>query len=67
MSQLETRVESFFFKCRWLLAPFFFGLMLAIGALLIKFCKEMFHLLSQILSIPSQELMVSILTLVDTA
>ena len=67
MENLERQIEALFFRGRWLLAPFFFGLMIAIVALLIKFLKELFVLISTILSSPSQEMIVSILTLVDTA
>lgn len=67
MSNLETRFEHLFFKGRWLLAPFFFGLLVAIAALLIKFFKELATLVINLLSSPSHELIVRILTLVDTA
>ncbi len=67
MNQLEDRFERLFFLGRWLLAPFFFGLLLAIVALLVKFGKEMLHLLGGLLVGTPEESIVSILTMVDTA
>ena len=46
MKKIEESFESIMFKSRWLLAPFFFGLLIAIAALLVKFAKELFHLMS---------------------
>jgi uncharacterized membrane protein YqhA len=42
MKDFETWLESSFFKMRWLLAPFFIGLMVSVIALLIKFGKSCF-------------------------
>ena len=67
MKQMEERFETFFFRTRWLLAPFFFGLVIAIVALLVKFSKALFLMLANLMSSPEQELIVNILTLVDTA
>lgn len=67
MKELENRFEAFFFSARWLLAPFFFGLLIAIAALLVKFGKELWTLVSNLFGLTSQEAIVSILTLVDTS
>lgn len=67
MKTFEDQFEQIFFTARWLLAPFFAGLMLAIVALLVKFSKEMYNLLSQIFTITTDNAIISILTLVDTS
>ena len=67
MKSLEEKFESLFFAGRWLLAPFFFGLLLAIVALLFKFGKELFGLLAGVMVNTTEQSIVSILTLVDTA
>ena len=67
MKTLEDKFESLFFACRWLLAPFFAGLMLAIIALLVKFGKELFGLLGGVFVNTTEQSIISILTLVDTA
>ena len=38
-STLERVVEKFIFRSRWLLAPFFIGLLVAVVLLLLKFFK----------------------------
>jgi len=65
--KIETGLEHFIFRSRWLLAPFFVGLLIAIGALLVKFAKELLGLLPKVLYGTESEVIVSILSLVDTA
>lgn len=67
MKRFETAMESMLFRSRWLLAPFFFGLVVAIAALLVKFGKELLSLVTGLLGMNGSELIVSILTLVDSA
>ena len=67
MKQLENLLENFLFNTRWLLAPFFFGLIIAILALLVKFGKELLGLLSMVFLGAEGQPILSILTLVDTA
>jgi len=66
MNNLELLLEKLIFNSRWILAPFFLGLILAIITLLVKFSKELFWLTSNILSATSDQAIISILTLVDT-
>ena len=40
MKHLEHGLESFIFNSRWLLAPFYLGLVAAIGLLLVKFVNS---------------------------
>ncbi len=67
MSKLESTLEHLIFRSRWLLAPFFVGLVIAIGALLIKFGKELLNLMPKVVYGSESEVIVSILSLVDTA
>ncbi|GAB2188489.1 TIGR00645 family protein [Sessilibacter sp. MAH2] len=66
MKAVELFIEAIIFRSRWLLAPFFLGLILATIALLVKFMKELYVLASQLLSLTSADVIISILTLVDT-
>lgn len=66
MKKIDLIIESMIFQSRWILAPFFIGLILAIIALLVKFLKELINLTGNIFSISSDQAIVSILTLVDT-
>jgi uncharacterized protein (TIGR00645 family) len=66
MKKLELHVETMIFRSRWLLAPFYVGLILAIIALLVKFSKELANLTLNVFSLSSDQAIISILTLVDT-
>ena len=67
MKKTEAFFESFMFKSRWLLAPFFFGLIIAIVALLAKFGKQLVTLLLAIFGAGEHDIILSALTLIDTA
>jgi uncharacterized protein (TIGR00645 family) len=67
MNRIEATLEHWVFRSRWLLAPFFIGLLLAIVALLIKFTKLLWTLAVQMFALSSDEMIISILTLVDSA
>jgi uncharacterized protein (TIGR00645 family) len=67
MSRAEQTLESLVFRSRWLLAPFFVGLLLAIVALLIKFLKQLWFLAVNVFSLSSDDMIINILTLVDSA
>lgn len=66
MNKLESRLEWTIFVSRWLLAPFFVGLIVAILALLFKFAKELVALCLNIFTQAQHDAIISILTLVDT-
>ncbi len=65
------RVEKFFeeglFGSRWLMAPIYFGLVIAMVLLLFKFGKELFGMVTGIGSASGGEVIVGVLTLVDVA
>ncbi|MBQ4858213.1 TIGR00645 family protein [Pseudoalteromonas sp. MMG007] len=65
--KVEQGLESFIFAGRWLLAPFFVGLLFAVILLLIKFFKQLYLMGIATFSTTNQELLVGILTLVVTA
>ncbi len=65
--RFEERLERAIFASRWLLAPFFIGLLAAIVVLLLKFFKELVSLIAGVWTAPEYEAVTSILTLVDTA
>lgn len=67
MQVVETFLERFIFGSRWLLAPFYLGLVAAIALLLVKFVKEFINLLPVVVSGSGGDVMVGVLTLVDVA
>lgn len=62
---LERFVENTLYASRWLLAPVFLGLSLALLALTIKFFQELIHLVPTVLAMKESELVLTILALVD--
>ncbi len=65
MKQLEHGLEYFIFASRWLLAPFYVGLIVAIAILLFKFMQKLFYILPQVPSSTDSEMILAVLTLVD--
>lgn len=64
---MERIVENLLYASRWLLAPIYFGLSLAVLALAIKFFQEIFHLLPHAFTIAEADLILVILSLIDMA
>jgi uncharacterized protein (TIGR00645 family) len=62
---LERTIEKLLFACRWLLAPMYLGLSLALLALTIKFFQEIAHSLSGILQLAETDLVLMVLSLID--
>jgi uncharacterized protein (TIGR00645 family) len=62
---LERNIEKLLFACRWLLAPMYLGLSLALLALGVKFFQEALHSLAGILTLAETDLVLSILSLID--
>src|SRR5690606_12024313 len=62
---VERSLELMIFNSRWLLAPFFFGLVLSIVLLLLKFLQELWHLVVDIMALDHGVVVIEILTLVD--
>ncbi len=61
----ERFVENTLYASRWLLAPVFLGLSLALLALSIKFFQELVHLLPGVLEMSESDLVLTVLALVD--
>ncbi len=64
---VELAIEGFLYRSRWLLAPFYIGLVLAIALLLVKFGQELWHLLPRVLEDDFSHVLLVILRLVDIA
>jgi uncharacterized protein (TIGR00645 family) len=65
MTMLERFLEQLLFAMRWLLAPLYLGLSLALIALGVKFFQEALHLLAQIFSATEADLVLTVLALID--
>jgi uncharacterized protein (TIGR00645 family) len=64
---MEKLIEKTLFASRWLLAPIFMGLSVALIALTIKFFEELIHTLFSVLSMSEAELILHILSMIDMA
>lgn len=64
---MEKLIEQLMYRARWILAPIYLGLSLALIGLGIKFFQEIWHLLVHILSMKEQDLVLVTLTLIDLA
>jgi uncharacterized protein (TIGR00645 family) len=64
---LERYFERTMYSTRWLLAPIYLGLSLALIALGIKFFAELLHVLPHIFTISEMDLVLLVLSLVDIA
>lgn len=65
MKSMERKLERAIFTSRWLLAPFYFGLVLSLALLMIAFIKELVVFLPQALTAKSGTVIVTTLALVD--
>jgi uncharacterized protein (TIGR00645 family) len=62
---VERIIERLLYASRWLLAPVYLGLSLALIAVSVKFFQELYHLLSHILDMAESDMVLTILALVD--
>lgn len=69
MKKLENGFEHLLFSSRWLMAPVYLGLVLAMLVLLVKFCKELYSLFVALgnASAGGGEVIIGVLSLVDVA
>ena len=67
MKRVESTFEHVLFTSRWLMAPVYFGLVLAMVLLLVKFAKELLGLFAHIWTASGSELIIGVLSLVDVA
>jgi uncharacterized protein (TIGR00645 family) len=63
---IDRMIGSLIFASRWLLLPFFLGLIAGLVALLFKFWKGLINLADGIMSEGDNDIMLAILSLVDT-
>ncbi|OGO76781.1 MAG: hypothetical protein A2203_03410 [Chromatiales bacterium RIFOXYA1_FULL_46_5] len=62
---MEQLIEKAMYATRWLMAPIYLGLSLALLALGIKFFQEVFHILPIIFNMKEVDLILVILSLID--
>jgi uncharacterized protein (TIGR00645 family) len=65
MNNLEHILERLIFSSRWLLAPFYLGLVLALALLLVKFGEEFIHFAPLVFYAGGSEVIIGLLSLID--
>ena len=62
---MEKLIERFIFLSRWIMAPFYVGLVIALAVLLVKFGVELFHFVTHAWSYDESDTILGILALID--
>ncbi|MCB1867075.1 MAG: TIGR00645 family protein [Gammaproteobacteria bacterium] len=62
---MDATIEKLFYASRWLLAPIYLGLSLALLALCVKFFQELIHIAPNIFTLNESELVLIVLGLID--
>jgi len=62
---LERLIERTIFASRWVMAPFYLGLAVALLLLLVKFVQELLHAVPLVFSMSESDLVLVILALID--
>ncbi|MCS6996187.1 MAG: TIGR00645 family protein [Casimicrobiaceae bacterium] len=65
MKAIEHFLESFMFNARWLLAPFYLGLVLALALLMVKFIKEFVAFAPLVFTGRPEDVVLGVLALID--
>jgi uncharacterized protein (TIGR00645 family) len=64
---MERFIEKLLFSTRWLLAPIYLGLAVAMIALGVKFFQEAWHLITDVVSMDESEVVLMMLSMIDIA
>lgn len=67
MKQLERGFEHVLFSSRWILAPVYLGLIVALGVMLVKFSKQLWTLLVNLPDASEANIIIGVLSLVDVS
>lgn len=62
---MEKTIEKIFYGSRWLLAPIYFGLSLALIVLSLKFFQEVIHIFPMVFSASEADIVLVVLSLID--
>ena len=62
---LERGLEMLLFRSRWLMAPFYLGMVVALVMLLAAFVEELLHALPNLLNSDPEQVILTVLSLID--
>jgi len=63
--KIAQSLERMMYASRWILAPIYMGLSLALVALAVKFFQELYHFMPHILDLSEADLILTLLSLID--
>ncbi len=64
-SKIETGFERMLFASRWLMAPMYLGLAVALGMMTVIFVRELVYYLPQLMELTAEKAILVVLTLID--
>ena len=65
LKKIETGFESLLFNSRWLMAPFYFGLVVSLAVLLLKFCMVLYEFIVHAPGSKESDIILGVLGLID--
>src|SRR5215470_7886946 len=65
LKKVERGFESIIFNSRWLMAPFYFGLVISLAVLLLKFCMELYEFVVHAPGSKESDIILGVLGLID--
>ena len=65
LERFEQGLEAVLFGSRWLMAPFYLLMVVALGMLLVKFAQECWHIVTHTLAMTESDAVLAVLSLID--
>ena len=65
LKRIENGFESLIFNSRWLMAPFYFGLVVSLAVLLLKFCMVLWEFIVHAPGSKESDIILGVLSLID--
>jgi uncharacterized protein (TIGR00645 family) len=67
LKPIEHGLESLIFNSRWLMAPFYFGLVVSLAVLLLKFCMMLWEFILHAPGSKESDIILGVLSLIDVS
>src|SRR5437879_12695454 len=67
LKRVERGFESAIFNSRWLMAPFYFGLVVSLAVLLLKFCMILWEFIAHAPGSKESDIILGVLSLIDVS
>ena len=67
LKQVELGIESILFNSRWLMAPFYLGLVVSLAVLLIKFLMMLWEFILHAVAAKESDIILGVLSLIDVS